>query len=109
MGLQQITEGTVGWATTMNNNIAFLRLPPGHANGPQLSYSSTTQVKMAAGSCRDDSDATDMTVGGIETLDITTGESPALSTTAGTVDGIDVRTRAPTLSTTTASQTATPT
>src|SRR5437870_5424457 len=60
MGLTQINEGAVGWAATMNANIAFLRLPPSFIQGLGIAYTDSTHFTVRPGNCRDSSDSTDM-------------------------------------------------
>ena len=60
MGLTQIQDGAVNWASTMNANFAFLRLPPRYISGILATYASSTTMNVTGGTCRDSTDATDM-------------------------------------------------
>jgi hypothetical protein len=47
----------------MNNNLAFLRLPPRYLSGILATYASSTTMNVTGGTCRDATDAIDMSFG----------------------------------------------
>jgi hypothetical protein len=84
MGLTQIQEGAVGWAATMNADIAFLRYGTSYIQGLRLNWISSSQFSVSPGQCRDSADLNDMALASYATVTVTNSGINGLDTLTGT-------------------------